>query len=216
MARQKRTQSESRTLEPSVKECWRRIYAWLDSNAHESDIKKGRSTSKAAIARCEKLFGRQFPADFKASLAIQSQGCIIPGLSDFDCAYSLMNAADIYDSWKIMNDLYDVGEFDDLHHQVKSAKGVVQQWWSANWIPFADNGGGDHFCIDLGPTFPGVRGQVIWFGQASPDRPIIARSFCKFLENLVLNFENGQYRWNEDDYGFTKKRDSIFPAALYR
>lgn len=96
---------------------------------------------------------------------------------------------------------------------MKAGRGVVKQWWSPGWFPFATNGAGDYYCIDLGPTFPGKRGQVIHFSHECPERPLIAESFFEFLVKLTVGYEAGHYEMGE--YGFAKKNGKSFPDAKY-
>ena len=71
------------------------------------------------------------------------------------------------------------GDFDDL--AAEPDRGVASCWWDESWIPFAANGGGDYFCIDLKPARGGSSGQIVSFkGNAGP-RQITAKSFSAWL-----------------------------------
>ena len=118
-----------------------------------------------------------------------------------------------YGNWQMLTGLYDSGDDDLDHVRVKPGRGVVKQWWSPGWFPFADNGASDFYCLDLGPTYPGKRGQVIHFCHESGNRPVIADSFTEFVAKLADGFESNHYEWGE--YSLAKKRPTYFPDAKY-
>lgn len=196
---------------------WKRIAAWLDNNAPDlaKTLTKGERASD--IRDFAKRVGRKLPDDFTESLRIHSKsGGLIPdpmrsGLG-YNHAFSLIPLQEIERSWRMLTDLYDSGEFDSRAEETKSGKGVVRQAWSASWIPFASNGGGDYFCVDLGPTWPGTRGQIVFVTHEASVRPRISSSFASMLAALADSFDRGDYEISER-CGPVRKKPTKFPDA---
>lgn len=64
-------------------------------------------------------------------------------------------------------------------------------WWRASWVPFLDNGNGDHLVVDLGAEDGGVPGQVCSFWHDWEDRAVRAPSVEAWLTELVAAMEAG-------------------------
>jgi cell wall assembly regulator SMI1 len=58
-------------------------------------------------------------------------------------------------------------------------------WWHPAWIPFLDNGGGNHYCLDLAGSFTGRVGQIIEFRHDHPARTILAPSLSAWLADYA-------------------------------
>jgi cell wall assembly regulator SMI1 len=43
--------------------------------------------------------------------------------------------------------------------------GIAPAFWHKGWIPFASNGAGDYYCLDLAPVEEGDIGQIISFNH---------------------------------------------------
>ena len=190
---------------------------WLGDNAPNLAKTLGDGERASNIRDFAKRIGRSLPKDFIESLRICSEsGGLVPdplrsGLG-YNHAFAIMPLAQIERSWKMLTDLYDSGEFDSCAGEIKAGKGVVRQAWSASWIPFASNGGGDYFCVDLGPTWPGSRGQIVFVSHESAVRPRIAGSFAEMLLALADGFERGDYEVSER-CGPVRKKATKFPDA---
>jgi len=65
------------------------------------------------------------------------------------------------------------------------------RWWRQSWVPFLDNGGGDHLCLDLKAEDGGTPGQVLAFYHDYASRPIQFDSFAAWLTGLVESMESG-------------------------
>jgi cell wall assembly regulator SMI1 len=97
----------------------------------------------------------------------------------------------------MMKELHDIGEF--AGRKPKPARGTQPVWWSPGWVPVADNGGGDYFCLDLAPGKGGVVGQVILFGHEGTDQRRVAKSLAAWLDKLARGFAAGKYVLDEDE-----------------
>jgi cell wall assembly regulator SMI1 len=69
-------------------------------------------------------------------------------------------------------------------------------WWSGAWLPFLDNGHGDHLCADLDGAFAGKPGQVVSFYHDLECRSIEFPSLERWLEAFVIGIDAGL--WEED------------------
>jgi cell wall assembly regulator SMI1 len=87
-----------------------------------------------------------------------------------------------------LGELLDTGEFPETN------------WWSKAWLPFLDNGQGDHLCVDFEGSFSGTPGQVVLFYHDSECRNIVAPSLEKWLEPFVIGVEQGF--WEPDGLSF--------------
>lgn len=215
MKKQKK-QSPPLDTRRTVRDSWKSIRQCIRQQFPEYSPSFDRGASSRSILKLSAQLGRQLPVDFAESLSCHTTGSVIPcpNRRFSDMVYSLMTVDMIIQSWEMFVNFVDIGEFERDHERVKASKGVVQQFLSPSWIPFAGNGGGDYYCIDLGPTFPGKLGQVIWVPHDSPVRTIIASSLRSFLDLLTQNFEDGLYELH-DFYGFQRKDAKTFPRSEY-
>lgn len=58
-------------------------------------------------------------------------------------------------------------------------------WWHPGWIPFLDNGAGDHYCVDTAGVFTGHAGQIIEFRHDNPGRNIVAPNLAAWLSDVA-------------------------------
>lgn len=67
-------------------------------------------------------------------------------------------------------------------------------WWERDWLPFLDNGGGDHLCLDLCTDGDGKPGQLVEFWHEDADRPVPYDSLDDWLEGILASIEDGSYQ----------------------
>ncbi|MFO0799600.1 MAG: SMI1/KNR4 family protein [Gemmataceae bacterium] len=65
------------------------------------------------------------------------------------------------------------------------------RWWRRSWVPFLENGAGDHLCVDLTAEDGGTPGQVLMFYHDWEKRPIRSPSLETWLSELVASMEDG-------------------------
>lgn len=114
-----------------------------------------------------------------------------------DISFTLMPLTEMVHDWHNQKELVEMGEFAD--DTPKSAKGIREDWWNVNWIPFAANGGGDYFCIDLAPAVGGTKGQVISHNHETGEHKKIARSLRVWLHQLAYDLRDGKHTYDEDE-----------------
>jgi cell wall assembly regulator SMI1 len=134
------------------------------------------------------------PADFKASVAIHngqdidSGQTLMPLPSEPEAGYRLMTLDHIATEWQMWMDLIQQGEFAGQESSADEEI-LADTWWQPGWIPFAENGGGDSFCLDLTPSRFGKVGQIITMNHESSRRELLASSFSEWLAELADKLE---------------------------
>ncbi|MBI4615362.1 MAG: SMI1/KNR4 family protein [Planctomycetes bacterium] len=109
----------------------------------------------------------------------------------FQDNWSLMSIDEAENVWTIDRDLLAGGELE-------------AGWWHDGWVPFLEDGGGSHLCVDLegvdlnGPG-SGRRGQVLAFWHDDGGRRASHASMDLWLEEFVCALEDG--RWSVDSDG---------------
>ena len=145
----------------------------------------------AQIAALEQALGATLPADFRAHLLRYGGGERVPFYE-----YDGLNVDAILSRWQGLEELRESGTFAKAKpHELSQGPREVQfQWWHRGWVPFAEDGGGNLYCVDLDPDLNGRRGQVIaWEMHSGPVGPY-AGSFADFLGKYVERLESGDYR----------------------
>jgi cell wall assembly regulator SMI1 len=65
------------------------------------------------------------------------------------------------------------------------------RWWRRGWVPFLENGAGDHLCADVAAEDGGTPGQVLMFYHDWEYRPVRSPSMEAWLADLVAAMESG-------------------------
>ncbi len=189
-----------------VSASWGRIETWLAANAPTIRKSLRPAAKDGSLEKLQGKLGAKLPTDFAESIRLHdgqksdAEHGLFPVADDVlgpmpSCR--LLPLTEIARAWAMMKELHDGGEFAD--RKSDPARGVRDDWWNPEWVPIADNGGGDYFCLDLAPGKSGKAGQVIVFFHDMKDRPRIAKSYASWLEELAQGFESGTYVLNEDE-----------------
>ncbi|EMI56764.1 hypothetical protein RSSM_01804 [Rhodopirellula sallentina SM41] len=65
------------------------------------------------------------------------------------------------------------------------AEGWPSEHWQAAWLPFLDNGGGDHLCYVVSDGHGFTPGQVIWFDhEGDESHEVVHESMLDFRRDL--------------------------------
>ena len=170
---------------------WKRIEDWIRTHAKTwKPLTKGATDKQIERAAAE--LGIAFPNDLKASMRRHNgSDDLIPGEG---CHYFLMPLAELIADTKMMNEMADDGDFDES--KAKPDKGVRKAWWHRGWLPFASNGGGDYYCLDLDPAKGGTAGQVISFFHESGERVLMSPSLRKWLFDFANELEAGGLKYD--------------------
>jgi len=175
-----------------MEEIWKRIEAWLDTHAPEmrDDLLLGATPEE--IKTAEESMHIKLPSDVKDSYLIHNGQNTIGAYLIGD--WQLLPLKDMLRQWenlrKSSNESADVkGE---PHGPVRD------DWWNPKWIPFAYDGAGDFYCVDLDPPSEGTVGQVISYWHVDEERERLAQSFQEWLKGYADDLEAGKYKVEED------------------
>lgn len=183
-----------------VDTAWDRIEVWLKAHAREVRKSLRPPAKPPAVQKVEAAIGLRLPPDFAASVGLhdgqndEAESGLFPHTDDVfgpEPAWRLLPLAEIGDTWGQLKGLHDSGEF--AGQATVPAPGVRADWWCPGWVPFADNGGGDHLCLDTTPGEGGRIGQVLVFRHDSRSRPLLACSFEELLTRLADGLESERY-----------------------
>ena len=193
-----------------IRETWEKIAIWLETRAPETlEHLQAPATQEQfdAVATIMKL---ELIDDFKNFYQIfngtdpnkEAYG-IFPSCDEWDdMAFGPLSLEQILQEWKMQKELLESGDFEGLEPQ--SADGIANDWWKVGWIPFADNGGGDYYCIDMNPTDTGTTGQVISHSHETGEHKMLARSLSAFLKDLANSLDSNAFEYDAD-YGVRRK-----------
>ncbi|WAS99180.1 ankyrin repeat domain-containing protein [Nannocystis punicea] len=174
---------------------WRGIDGWCRGNAvpcHPS-LQEAGPAEAARIEALEQALAAALPADFRAHLLRLGGRPRVPFY-----AYECLDVEAILSRWQELERSRKGGRFAAAEplELDRDAEEVQCQWWHRGWVPFAQDGGGNLYCVDLDPGPSGRRGQVIqWETHRGPVRPL-ARSFVDFLAEYLDRLESGDCRWD--------------------
>lgn len=173
---------------------WRRIENQLRRSRPAVLKSLGKGATQREIRDLEGQVRVTLPLEFKESLAIhngQSMGVsLIPDPEVDGFGFRLMTTEEIVSEWNRWKELSDMGEFDEnISLGADEIRGEL--WWQEGWIPFAENGSGDSYCIDMNPSQGGKRGQVIVMNHESPRRELLSASFGGWL-HMLANILDGK------------------------
>jgi cell wall assembly regulator SMI1 len=197
----------------TVSDVWGRIEAWLAANAPMVRKSLRPAVKGGALDKLQAELGFTLPADFASSVGLHdgqkadAEHGLFPLADDVlgpmpSCR--LLSLTEIGRAWAMMKGLHDTGEF--AGRKSEPARGVRDDWWNPGWVPIADNGGGDYFCLDLAPGKSGTSGQIVVCYHDMNDRPRLARSYAAWLEKLAEGFASGKYVLDEDE-GIVEAQD---------
>ncbi|MBV0916844.1 SMI1/KNR4 family protein [Mycobacteroides chelonae] len=145
--------------------------------------------SDEQVDRLEALAGKPIPATLRDLLTwrngVKKGGVLV----SFAGPWSFMSVEAIIEAVDMLRDL------------LRCEEGWEEQtWWGHGWIPFLEDGFGDHLCVDLdgggnlvddGEPFIGMADQIIQFDHAAELRVIKAPSFDVWLTAFVEAVEEG-------------------------
>lgn len=208
----------------SVVDSWDRIVRWMEQNTPDRSASLLPPATSDELQSSADALSVEFPEDF-ILLYKQANGLRLAMDNSFSCypkpmgrrsfdrmSFSPMNLSHIVQEWEMMKELLDDGEFDDFEKSDNgeaSDKGdthrfVKNVWWNIRWIPFAENGGGDYFFIDLDPAEAGTSGQVVSHSHETGEHKLLAPSLGAYLADLADAMEKGQCTY-EKFYGIQRK-----------
>jgi len=168
--------AKRRAIPFDVVDAWKRIKETVLELDPDESRTLPEGVANGELERAEQEIGVTFPAEFKQSYMLHdgsNEICVCPNAS-------LMPLKVIVEMWRTMCEIGE--EFED---ERTNPEGPIRNvHWHPKWIPIADNGGGDHVCLDFAPKKGGTIGQVIdWGHELGPER-VLASSFAEYLVEL--------------------------------
>lgn len=189
----------------SIEESWARITAWLEAHAPDDLQLLQKPASPEELNAASSLFGVDLHDDFR-QLYQRMNGTdpngesvgLFPSADEWDeMAFGPCALEQVVGDWQMQKELLEGGDFADCEPE-STAAGVAHVWWNPSWIPFAWNGGGDYYCIDMDPTAEGTRGQVITHSHESGEHTILAPSLAAYLGELADGLDAGKFEYTDD------------------
>lgn len=71
--------------------------------------------------------------------------------------------------------------------------GLATEWWNDEWIPIAQNGGGDYLVID------GSNGHILIFSHESRTTSMRSKTFQDLISEIVAGLENSLYKYDASE-----------------
>ena len=134
--------------------------------------------TEAGLAAFEAQFQLPLPPELRQWFGWRNGQQGFASLCQNDCLHSLDSAAD---SMRINCELLADGDF-------------VPNWWRPGWVPFLENGGGDHVCVDLEGTFTGQAGQIMEHWHDWEARTVLFPDLTSWLAAVVRGYEEAGAR----------------------
>ncbi|MDH6464157.1 cell wall assembly regulator SMI1 [Micromonospora sp. A200] len=180
-----------------VRALWDEIGDWFAVHAPPcaEQLRAGTGASPAAVQALAVAVGHHLPVDLRAHFQLYGGN---GGGMFFEYAGLSVDAA--LGRWRDLAELRRQGTFDGwAPGELDTEEELVEPvWWSPAWLPFAEDSGGNLYCVDLAPARRGVRGQVIaWEVHGGPVGPM-ASSFEAYLSRYRDQFRSGRYRYDLD------------------
>jgi len=187
---------------------WKRIVEWLQLNSPSTLEYFQTPASIEQIDTAASQLGLKLPDELIAFYQIingaESSG-IFPSHDDWDyMGFSPISLEQVVQDWNMLKESLEMGDFVGL--KAESSEGIANDWWNIGWIPFASNGGGDYYCIDIVPTNNGTVGQIISHSHESGIRKNLAISLGDYLSDLADLLENNEHIY-DDEYGIRRKSE---------
>ena len=187
---------------------WSRIESWLNEHAPEAARSIGPPVDENEIATAEAVLGFGLPdelKDFYRLVGLKRDATELPSICpgvdpDMDYSFYILTVEEMLNEWKGMKELLEAGDFDppDCEPEHTDA-GVAEVWWSTKWVPFAADGGGDCFVIDLGPVEGGAVGQLVTHSHETGEHYILAKSLTDYLSGIADGMESGKYSYDNEE-----------------
>lgn len=178
-------------LAPSFPDIFLAWLAFLASLGFRADAHLRPPATPLALAAAEKEIGFALPDDLRA-LYLEADGqsdpfeitdpspgtLVMPFFGAYDFV-PLDRALDEYRTW--MGVYEDRGDDFNAMITVRGGDPVHREYWRPGWFPFAIDGGGNAYAVDLSPPPGGAYGQVILIGPDEDERRVLAPSLGEFL-----------------------------------
>ncbi|MGW8376043.1 SMI1/KNR4 family protein [Streptomyces sp. ODS28] len=159
-------------MTPPIPESWERVERWLAAHAPATHSALLPPATPDEVVAAERAIGMAFPEPLVESLQRHNgtdRGSL-PGL--LPPFWSLLGTEEMAETWRMRTRIYEEStpEHERAEEEAES-EAALGPWWHRQWIPFAEDGGGDELVLDQRPTAP-LPGRI---GRADHEQG------CRFL-----------------------------------
>lgn len=105
-----------------------------------------------------------------------------------------MGSEEVLETWRDWKEVSDWNDDFDDSHSAYPPDVVREGYARPTRLPFAHEFGGNHLGLDLDPGPVGTVGQVITYGRDEFVAYCISKSLSAFLEWLLAQYRDGNYR----------------------
>jgi len=172
-----------------IKQCWERIEKHLVKQGARLDDILLPGATESQIDWAESMLEIKLPDDFLEFYKIHNgQIANTQGIIDGE---ELLSLEHIVAEWKLWQGVTLNGAF--ANALANADEGVQEDWFNLSWVPFTNDGSGNHLCLDMAPAPRGYWGQIIriWHDDAGRFRE--APSFTTWLTNFVHYMDGGLF-----------------------
>lgn len=152
-----------------------RLERWLGASRPEYFATLRPGVSADQLDEVERRFGLRLPEAFRQ-------------------LYQWRDGQDGYDSLqhnRMLMPLENAVSAKEMLDDMIGADFEAPEWWRREWIPFLENGAGDHLVVDFLGIDGGQPGQIVAFWHDWENRSVKHPSFEAWLRDLVESMENG-------------------------
>lgn len=180
------------TVDAAVRQGCRRIEQW---HAQHGRARFNPPADGRALGRLAAYFGCPVPAALRTLLGLHDGAAegdyALPMRATEPVCWRLLPAAEIE---------AEAGRLAAVAHTLPAAPlvratcPVEATWWSARWVPIAEDGSGDRVCFDTAPPTGGNEGQLVLYAHDTPERRVLQPSLAAWLREAADDLEAGRYR----------------------
>lgn len=101
--------------------------------------------------------------------------------------------------WQSVRADFSDSAWEDMHEPITLRPGdppVHREYWRPGWLPFATDGGGNSYAVDMDPPPGGMPGQIIVIGSDEDERRVLATDLPSLLR---LTMEAGALAIDDGD-----------------
>jgi cell wall assembly regulator SMI1 len=168
---------------------------WLSQAGVDVDRHMMPPATETELAVLEELVGTELPGDLRALYLVSNGQAdwtkVQPAAGKYSVAFfgsyeflSISAAMDEYKIWQQIRDEAGVSFHADFNEGIITSRHgdpVAPEYWQPGWLPFARDGGGNYYAVDLSPMPGGTYGQIIIAGPDEDERRVLAGSLSEFF-----------------------------------
>lgn len=163
----------------------RRVSAWLQQHAPAEQLRP--PVTEGDLQALAKALGQPVPADLQAMWRVHD------GLPIFE--YAGLGAAAARSRRAGLEMLRERGTFAEHEVFEQALPRIAAVKWHTGWIPIAEDGCGNLYCMDLAPGPVGRIGQIIKWDVAGGPFATSSTDLAELLERLATALASGKFKY---------------------